>query len=393
MAYQAPGIDASGIHVPEYTDIRDRLIATFKTIFGEDLYLGEDSQDYQMIAEFADLMDDVGAVLAQDYASHDPDLASGLSLDYLLALNGLRRMAATNSTAVVTASGTEGTLIRAGSIVMDANGNQWSTNADATIGSEGSVSIAVTAVEAGHISADAGSISKIMSPTAGWISVTNEEAANAGRDVETDGEARERRAASLSNTGMSMLEAIIGTVRSIAGVQKTRVYENDTSSTDGNGIPAHSICAVVLGGEDEEIATAIFKKKSPGCGTYGNNTETVQDIFGNNYSVKFSRPVETPIIVQMTVKTFSGYTSDVADAIKKNVKEYIESLQIGASLNVGMLWASVLAVNPDTAHPICTPVAIQAKTEDGSYQTATVEIDYDALMTCALSDITITAQE
>lgn len=392
MAYQAPRIDGSGIFVPEYADIRDRLIAQFKLIFGEDQYLGEDTQDYQMIAEFADLMDDVGAVLAQDYASHNPDLASGLSLDYLMALNGLRRMTATQSTAVVTASGVEGTLIPAGSIVMDANGNQWATDADATIGSGGSVTIQVTAVNAGHISADAGSISRIMTPTAGWISVTNEAAATAGRDTETDAEARERRAASVSNTGMSMLETILGTVRSLNGVQKARLYENDTASTNADGIPAHSICAVVLGGDNQEIAEAVFKKKSLGCGTYGSQTVTVTDVFGNDYSVKFSRPVETAISVQLTIKTFSGYSSDTADEIKENIKAYIESLGIGASLNVGMLWASVLAVNPDTAHPICTPVSVQAKKSGGSYQTATVEIDYNAMMTCSLSDISITTQ-
>ena len=53
MAYYAPYIDTTGIHVPTYEDIRDDLIASMKQIFGQDIYLDEDSQDYQQISIFA----------------------------------------------------------------------------------------------------------------------------------------------------------------------------------------------------------------------------------------------------------------------------------------------------------------------------------------------------
>ena len=392
MAYTAPGIDANGFHAPEYEDILQRLLARFREIFGDDLYLGPDTQDYQACAEFADLYDDIGAALAEVYASKNPDLATGLSLDYLLPLNGLRRLLATHSTAVVTASGTEGTTIPAGSLMMDANGNLWATDNDATIPAAGSVSINATAVEAGHINAEIGGISKIMSPTAGWISVTNAAAAVAGRNVETDAEAHERRSASVSNNGRGMMETIIGHLRQLPGVKKARVYENDAGSTDANGVPSHSLCAVVLGGENDAIAKAVFAKKSPGCGTYGNTTVTVQDIFENSYSIKFSRPSTARIYVQMTIKTFDGYTDETANIIKKNIQEYIDSIQIGTDLNVGMLWSCVLAVNSDITKPICTPVSAQAKNGSGSYQSTTVAVAYDAVMSCALADITITAQ-
>lgn len=392
MAYTAPGIDANGFHAPEYEDILQRLLARFKEIFGDDLYLGPDTQDYQLCAEFADLFDDIGAALAEVYASRNPDLATGLSLDYLLPLNGLRRLLATHSTAVVTAAGTEGITIPAGSLIMDANGHMWATDADATIPDTGSVQINVTAVEAGRISAEIGGISTIMSPTAGWVSVTNAAAAVAGRNVETDAEAHERRAASVSNNGRGMVETIIGNLRQLPGVKKARIYENDSGETDAHGIPSHSLCAVVLGGENADIAKTVFSKKAPGCGTYGNTTESVQDIFENSYSIKFSRPSDARIFVQMTVKTFDGYTDETAAAIKKNIQNYISSLQIGADLSVGMLWSCVLAVNADITKPVCTPVSVQAKNGSAGYQSTTVTVDYDAVMSCALDDITITAQ-
>lgn len=399
MAYTAPGIDSAGIHVPEYADILDRLIASFRNIFGDDLYMGEDTQDYQMCAEFADLMDDIGSVLAEVYASRNPDLASGLSLDYLLPLNGLRRLTATYSTATVTVTGTEGTVIPAGSAVMDANGNQWLTDTAATIPAPGSgedyghTDVGVTAEKAGHISADIGGINKIMSPTAGWISATNAAAATAGRDVETDAEVRERRASAVSLNSMAIVEGISGYLRTLDGVKKVRVYENDTASTDANSIPAHSICAVVLGGDADDIAKTIFAKKAPGCGTYGNQTKTVTDIYDASNTVKFSRPDDTAVSVRMTLKTFSGFPEETKDTIKKNIQSYIDGLQIGETLNVGILWSCVLAVNTDMAKPICTPVSVEAKLSSaGSWETSEVTVGYDDVMTCALADITITVQ-
>ena len=52
MAYYSPYIDNTGIHVPTYEDIRDDLIASMKQIFGQDIYLADDSQDYQQICIF-----------------------------------------------------------------------------------------------------------------------------------------------------------------------------------------------------------------------------------------------------------------------------------------------------------------------------------------------------
>lgn len=392
MAYQAPYIDENGIHVPEYTDIRDRLIERFKLIFGDDLYLGEDTQDYQMISEFADLMDDICVVISQDYSSHDPNLASGVSLDYLLAINGLRRMVASHSTVSLTLTGVEGTVVHSGSIVMDVNGNQWSIDADATIPNSGTVTAAATAVLLGSIHAEANSVTKIMTPTAGWVSVTNPAAASVGRDVETDSEARERRYASVSNVGIGMIESLIGSLYAIDGVQKVRVYENSTGSTDANGIPAHSICAVVLGGDGQTIANTVFQKKSPGCGTYGTQSKTVTDIYGNNYSVYYSTPVSESILVQITLRTFPGYDSSVADQIKANIQSYIEGLPIGTDLNVGMLWSCILSVNTDMNNPVCSPISVQAKKSGGSYSSDTVSISYSGNPACALSDISITVQ-
>ena len=53
MAYTAPYIDELGMHIPTYDDILQDLLTSMKQIFGSDIYLDEDSMDYQQISIFA----------------------------------------------------------------------------------------------------------------------------------------------------------------------------------------------------------------------------------------------------------------------------------------------------------------------------------------------------
>ena len=62
MAYFPPYIDETGMHIPTYSDIRDDLISSMKEIFGNDIYIDEDSQDYQQISIFAKKIFDTNAL-------------------------------------------------------------------------------------------------------------------------------------------------------------------------------------------------------------------------------------------------------------------------------------------------------------------------------------------
>jgi uncharacterized phage protein gp47/JayE len=94
MAYFAPYIDDAGLHVPTYIDIRDDLIAQFRQIYGDDLYLEDDSQDYQMISAFASKTADTMAMLQIVWNNHSPKTAVGTALSSLVKLNGIARKAA-----------------------------------------------------------------------------------------------------------------------------------------------------------------------------------------------------------------------------------------------------------------------------------------------------------
>jgi hypothetical protein len=93
-------------------------------------------------------------------------------------------------------------------------------------------------------------------------------------------------------------------------VTRHKLYENDTGSVDINGLPAHSISAIVDGGDVTTIAQTIRGKKGQGVATYGTTTIVVPDTWGNPHPTSFSRPVNVPIYVAITIHVFRLYVAD-----------------------------------------------------------------------------------
>ena len=93
MAYFAPYIDATGLHMPTYEDRLADLVSAYRSIFGIDSELSESVPDYQLLSVFAKALDDTSALVLQAYNSRNPLYASGQALDLLLPLYGLAREA------------------------------------------------------------------------------------------------------------------------------------------------------------------------------------------------------------------------------------------------------------------------------------------------------------
>ena len=93
MAYFAPYIDGTGLHMPTYEDRLEDLCAAYRNIFGEEAELSESVPDYQLLSVFAKALDDVSALCLQAYDSRNPMYASGSALDLLLPQYGITRAA------------------------------------------------------------------------------------------------------------------------------------------------------------------------------------------------------------------------------------------------------------------------------------------------------------
>lgn len=155
--------------------------------------------------------------------------------------------------------------------------------------------------ENGPTSAEAGTITQIVTPILGWDSVTNPLAASEGRLLETDEELRIRFRNTKLERSSNILDSLYSALLNVDGVQEVAVYENDTDITDGNGVLPHSFFPVVLGGSSQIIAETIWENKPMGIRSQGNTSIAVTDSQGFLHNIAFERPSPVTIYVDMTL--------------------------------------------------------------------------------------------
>ncbi|MCM3141650.1 hypothetical protein [Brevibacillus sp. MER 51] len=389
MAYFAPYIDETGYHMPSYTDIRDDLISQAKQIFGQDIYLGNDSQDYQFISVFANKLYDSYLTCQAVYNSRGPATAIGTGLDVVVGINGIKRLKDSYSNVPVILKGTPGTIIKDG-IISDNVGNRWSLPSSVTIGSEGLFTTTATCQIPGPIQAEANTIKGIVTPTLGWTSVTNLEAATTGKYTETDPQLKARQAVSTANPSRTVLEGIKGGIAGVIGVTRYVVYENDTGETNEMGHPEHSITVVVEGGNDQEIAETIAKRKTPGCYTNGTTTKIVTDMYDEPTQIRFFRPAYVEIATVVQVKRLGGFTTQTEDDIKSYVADFINSISLGnPSLVISSLWGAALQANRVLTNPSFSIVSLTAARLGNQPSTSDIPLEFFEAVRGSKQNVTV----
>jgi uncharacterized phage protein gp47/JayE len=385
MAYFTPYVDSSGLHLPTYDDILQDLIDKKKTIYGPDIYLGNDSSDYQELAVFALKMYDTLLAVQLAYNSRGPSTAIGSALDVIVKMNGIARKAATYSTAILTITGVASTVITNG-VARDVNGNLWDLPSTVTIGTGGTATVTATCQTIGSIAALAGDINTISTPTSGWTAVINGAAATQGNPIETDAELRERQAISVELPSQTMLSGTLAAIAEVTSVTRYKVYENPTNAVDAYGLPEHSITCVVEGGDDDDIADAIYLNRGLGCYVNGDVIVTVNDpIYDVDTTIRFYRPVYVPIYVRISVHPLTGYTTAVEDEMIAAVSDYINGLQIGEGLTLSALYGAALSVIPDLTKPTFSITALVDGISTSPLTAADIAVDYNEVTSCSIT--------
>ena len=356
MTYFKPYVDSKGLHISTYNDILEHLVSSMKQIYGDDIYLDNSSPDYQMLSIFALVQSDTLQAMVYAYNARSPETAIGTSLDSVVKLNGIKRKAASHSTCEVKITGTPFTQILNGA-VRDRAGLIWDLPSSVIIDSGGVTYTVATCKEPGAVSALAGDLNEIDTPTYGWISVENEVAAVLGNKEETDAQLRERQTISTANPSQTMLAGTKGAIAALKNVSRYAVYENDTNTaevtTDNpHGLPAHSVTCVVEGGTNEDVAEAIFLHKGIGCYTHGDVEVEYTD--QNDYinRIRFFRPDYKDIFVKVVIKKYTGYISTMTSKVREAVYDYLAALTIGSDVSASVLSNIITACNPSLTKPI-----------------------------------------
>lgn len=184
----------------------------------------------------------------------------------------------------------------------------------------------------GEVHLPDGSITQIVSNVTGLKSVINLVDPDMGRTQETDEELRLSYIQKRYNSASSQAEAIESYILSeVDDTRAVRVYENASDETDSYGRPPHSVEVIADGGNDDEIAKAILKKKAGGIYTYGSERQDVLGQYGDLINIGFNRPEK--VYVWIKVEITQGAVSidpEYADTIK-DILINTYSLTIGDS--------------------------------------------------------------
>ena len=332
-------IDGNGVHIPTYEDRMEALVASYRNIFGQDVNLEISSPDYQLLSVFAKALDDLSQIVLVDFASRNPQYASGVGLDLLMPLHGLVRGGATSSTVVLTLNGTPNAVLPTAPEALDDAGYIWRCQtAGIQLDENGQAIVTAICTTPGAIPAAAGTVRQLVSPISGLSSVVNAAAATPGTEAETDASCRNRLKAAAAASAIGSLDAIRYGVLSVPNVNACTIIENNGDTEDERGIPGHSICVLFAGGNAYSVAQMVFDKKAPGIGTYGNLELPVNDAWGNAHTVKLQRITNANVALTIEIRPLAGYDATIPERIREALVEYAGTLSVGQDLVVSSLY-------------------------------------------------------
>ena len=382
-------ITSTGITAPSYAEILAYLQSQYRSIYGADVYLEPDSQDGQFLAVQALAISDANAAIIAAYLSYSPSTAQGAGLSNNVKINGIARAIPTSSQVDLVIIGQSGTIITSG-IVEDQNSNKWALPASVTIPPAGTITVTATCTTLGAVSAGVDQVNKIVTTTRGWQSVNNPSAASTGSPVEKDPALRAKQKTSTALPSRTVLEGTIGAVANVSGVTRYVAYDNDTSVTDANGIPANHLAMVVEGGDVTAIASAIAAKKGPGGGTFGTTSATVPNVYGMPITIGFFRPAYCAITGVMSLKALAGYTTAIGAAAQQAISDYVNQVAIGGGPSGTVEWADALTAANSVPGSSTFKLTALTLSGPGGAGAPDVPLAFNQAATCTPASITLT---
>jgi len=299
--------------------------------------LDESTPDGLKIAADAEVFADLDEQAKLAYDSKDPSKATGVDLNAISAITGTFRDFGTPSTiTTVTLTGVDGTVVPAGSQVRSsADSTLWTLDSATTI-SGGTATGSVTAVESGATEASIGTITQIVDTVGGWQTVTNDTIATPGTKTQTDAQLRLTRAKRVGLPGNNQIDSMLGQIGAVDGVRRFKIYENDTDTPDGDGLPGHSIAPIVDGGTDDDVALAIYLKKNPGVTLHPASTPVVVTVTSpvfpsNTKDITFSRPTYVDILIVVEITDDGTLPNTTIQDVTDAILDYVQGDLVDAS--------------------------------------------------------------
>ncbi len=361
----ATGVTTEGFVRETAAEIKAGLEAAHDSQFGRAVRKDARSVFGQLIGVQTGSFDTLWQLVEMVVWGRDPRRATGDQLEAICALFEVTRKAATYSTITLTLTGTATTVVAAGKIAQTSDGTaQYALTSPATIAAatawasttsvaqgvyrttggrvyyaqlggttsstaptstdaypttitDGTVTwiyigqgdgviadVAAQASVSGEVGGSAYQVNTIGTPVSGWSGVANITDAVVGSPIETDDALRVRLKASLHTAaGKAVIDSIRGALLALAAVDEAFVFENVENETNSDGMPAHSVEAVVTGSATStDIGEALLEQVAAGIKTTGTSTVSIADSRGFSHSIKYTVPADLNIYLAIIIE-------------------------------------------------------------------------------------------
>lgn len=368
----------TGFDVTEIDDLREQIASEWQEAFKEKdrplLNTDPETPQGQIIdsqVATVNQKDSEVLYLAQQF---DPRTAEGRFQNALAEIYFIKRKPAINSYAMCTINGRAGTQINAGALIeSEIDGTQWSLDQNVIIPANETITAKFTCLTDGAISASSGTLTKIVTTVTGWDTVTNATAI-VGSLEESQSAFEQRRKDSVSLNARSTVNAVYANVAQCDGVIAVYAVDNKkniSETIDNYTLTPHSVFVSVIGGENADIAKAIYNNLSAGCDYNGNTSVDITNEYsGAVETVKFYRPDVFNIYVKVQIQNSASLQNDYENIVKQAVYNNFYGLDSTKINNEPLLR---LKMNDDLYSSRFTPSILNA----GITNVLTVQLSLD----------------
>lgn len=366
-------LDATGLTVPRLADLRATARAAIagSSVLGPTWQTGTGSVLGQIIDALLTRVASAYELLAQVYQAFDPDSAEGTQLDYLCAIIGIVREPAGYCYGDITITGVATTAIPAGTLFRVPDGAIVAAAEDAIIEPGGTVDVSSLAEEIGVVDIAALTITEIVTPLVGMLSVTNALDWTPGRARETDAELRARRERVLVAPSASTDYGIGSALEALTSVTYARAISDRV---------LHTVRCVVYPNtaDSDDVAATVWDNVPAGITMVGAQSAVVTDEAGVSQTVYWDWVTEQTIVIVCNISGIDNTPTNVA-AVKDSILAELGRLSVGDDVYAIQLIGAVVEDMGDGV-TACT------LTVDGG---ASVAIDDDELAVSTAVSITV----
>jgi hypothetical protein len=182
--------------------------------------------------------------------------------------------------------------------------------------------------------------------------------------------------------------AVIG----LPGVTWAKIYTNDGTVTDENGLDAHSVSVAALGGADEDVALAARRYIVPGITSYG-NTRVETEINGFCRTIHIHRPVEVPTRLEVDIYKWPDAGGCPPDPTQAIAEELVLNLTGARRPRNGITLTRHIISQALCTKPNVEVVAVRCAKNDDAVAALPLTFGFGEIPLIILANVTINVLE